>query len=126
MDAEFAALSQQVGGLDGDYKDLKSVVVNLDRKIDNSNSQLTAKIEQSFNALSAKFDARERINWGPIMTGLGVLVAAMVAIGGLALQPSKDALSSLQASVQYERNRLDSTQSQVDKLTGMLSTLGAK
>lgn len=126
LDAEFAALSQQVAGVVDDYKDLKGVVVSLDKKIEASHIALSAKIDQSFTALSGKFETRDRINWSAIATGLGVLVAVMVAIGGLALQPSKDAIAASQAAALYERQRVDTAQSQIDKLTGMLSILGAK
>jgi hypothetical protein len=126
LDAEFAALSQQVAGIENDYRDLKGVVVALDKKIEGSNVALSTKIDTSFAALAVKFDARDQINWGPIATGIGVVVAAMVALGGLAMQPGKDAITGIQAEMKYDRQRVDDTVSRIDRLSGLLSSLGAK
>lgn len=121
LDSEFSALSQQVVGLENDYRDLKLVVVNLDKKI-----------ETAFTALSAKIDQRNVTPWASIWTALGVLLAGMTTIGWLALQPINAAIERGRADLWTEINgrneadrrisdRLNSVKTDLDKIDGMLT-----
>lgn len=119
-EAEFAALSQQVDGLESDYRDLKGVVVNLDRKMD-----------AQFAALTTKIDSRNVTPWASIWAALGVLLAGMTTVGWLALQPIQSAVLQNRSDIfaEYQRrrdedrdirHRLDETRGQLDYLRGTL------
>lgn len=112
LDADFAALSQQVTGLESDYRDLKVVVLALDKKID-----------ASFTALTAKIDARNVTPWVSIFSGIGVLVTMMGTVGYLALQPGKDAVQQLQIETRQERIRHDETRTKLDTMRGQFDML---
>ena len=75
QDVEFAALRQQVSSLESDYRDLKAVVVGLDKKIDNS-----------FKSLAEKIDKGQKTPWGAIWDAAGVIVSTITVVGYLAMQ----------------------------------------
>ena len=92
LDAEFAALSQQVSSLETDYRDIKVAVVNLDKKID-----------ASFTALSNKIDARAYTPWMPIFGGGALFLSLVSMIGFLAMQPLKEGLAEARAMMTKEQ-----------------------
>lgn len=119
----FAALHQQVIGLDSDYQELRNVVVGLDRKM-----------EGGFAAIHAKLDERNKTPWGVIYTGLALLLTFCVSIGALAYLPIKDGITAIQAAQLRDFDRLDARdqrlwvrtneiQRQVDRLEGSLRPL---
>lgn len=121
IEAEFAALSQQVTGLEGDYRDLKGVVVNLDRKMD-----------AGFASLNAKIDSRNVTPWIAIYAGMSVFAGIATTIGYLALQPTRDAVARIDQSISEEgrqrrdddrrmREQLATTKSQLDWTNGWLA-----
>lgn len=121
LEAEFAALSQQVSALETDQRDLKGVVVNLDRKMD-----------AGFASLNQKIDSRNVTPWASIWAALGVLLAGMTAVGWLALQPIQSATGQLRADLSEEyrlrrdedhnlRRRIDATRSHLDWTNGWLA-----
>ena len=112
LDADFAALGQQVTGLESDYRDLKVVVLALDKKID-----------QAFATLTAKMDARNITPWVSIFSGIGVLVTMMGTVGYLALQPGKDAVQQLQIEARQERIVSAETRAKIDYMRGQFDML---
>ena len=124
LEADFAALSQQVSNQDGDIQETKRVVVNLDRKIDATTINLSNKIDASFNSLSAKLDAHNITPWQAIFTGMSVLVGVLASIGYLALQPNTDAIHELRTELKSEASRIDSKASELDQLIGVMKLLG--
>lgn len=108
-EAEFAGLSQQVTGLEADYRDLKGVVVNLDRKMD-----------AGFASLNSKIDSRNITPWASIWAALGVLLAGMTTVGWLALQPIQSSSVESRNEIKHLRDRHDETASRVDQMRGMI------
>ena len=117
-EADFAALSEQVTGLEADYRDLKIGVANLDKKIDTA-----------FASLSLKFDSRSVTPWGTIIAGLAFILTGMTTIGYLARQPIVSQVSSISSELQRnaELRRIEDRrladhqlklQSQVDRMQG--------
>lgn len=116
----FAALHQQVIGLDGDYQELKSVVVSLDRKMDSG-----------FAAINTKLDEKNRTPWAVVFSALAFILAFCVSIGTLAYMPIKSDTENLRQAQVRDVDRLDTRdqriwvrvneiQRQLDKLDGSL------
>lgn len=120
FEAEFAALTQQVAGIENDYRDLKLVVVGLDKKIESTNASLASKIDASNLNLAAKIDARAATPWGAIWAALGVMLAGLTTVGWLALQPRDDQISQLRHSAWTETTiRRDQDEKLRDRLTAL-------
>lgn len=73
--AHYAALEQRVTGLESSI----------------------AKVGEAVTALGNKFDARSTTQWPVILTSVGVGVAILTAIGGLAYRPIDMAVSDAKA-----------------------------
>lgn len=112
-EARYAALSMQVQGLDADYKELKGIVVGLDRKLEASNAALSNKVELMVNGLGAKFDAsvtgiqskldeRSRIPW----QAWGVVVTVLIAIGALVYWPIREGGAQTRLDLQDLANKV--------------------
>jgi hypothetical protein len=108
-DIEFAALRQQVSSLESDYRDLKAVVVGLDKKIDTS-----------FKSLAEKIDRGQKTPWVAIWTAAGVIVSTLTFVGYLAMQPLQGTQSDLRNDLQEETNkRIQEDQLQRDALAAL-------
>lgn len=105
----FAALQQQVIGLDTDYQELKGVVVSLDRKM-----------EHGFTAIHTKLDERNRTQWPVIFSGLAVLLTFCVSIGTLAYWPIKSELAAVKEDAVRLAEREQTIQREFDFLRGQL------
>jgi hypothetical protein len=88
--ATLAALQTQVRGLEGDYTELKSVVLGLDRKLETSFNSLNSRFETAVSGLNNKLDDRNRTPWAVIWTGLGVLITFFGLVGTLVFMPIRD------------------------------------
>lgn len=126
LDADFAALSQQVAGLETDYRDLKLSFINLDKKFD-----------AGFAALAAKFDSRNVTPWATIIAGLGFVLAIMTTVGWMARQPLVDAQvmtrDELLRNADLRRtedrrisDRQSELQSQIDRIRGAFDLMTRK
>jgi hypothetical protein len=105
----FAALQQQVIGLDTDYQELKGVVVSLDRKMDHG-----------FTAIHTKLDERNRTQWPVIFSGLAVLLTFCVSVGTLAYWPIKSDIAAIKDDVVRMSDRNHLLQREFDFLRGQL------
>lgn len=136
-DESFAALRQQVLGMEQDYHELKAVVVGLDRKMDHG-----------FQAINTKLDDRNKTPWGVIFSGMAFILAFCIAVGTLAYMPIRNDTDALKSDAirRYEQTRQEMrsdydqlvtrsqrqwdqvmrTQSQLDKISGALGTMGVK
>lgn len=96
-EAKYVALVAQVRGLDDDYKELKGIVVALDRKIETTSAALGSKLdlmvsglgnklEASVTGIQAKLDERSKIQW----PALSVMVTALGLIGALVYWPIRE------------------------------------
>ena len=103
FEAEFAALTTQVAGIETHYRDLQIVVVGLDKKIEANNLNLDRKIDSAFANLAAKIDARSTTPWVAIWASLSVVLAATGMIGWLALKPHEEQYAHLQTNLTAER-----------------------
>lgn len=112
--ASFAALEQQVAGIENDHRDLKELVQGTDRKIDRVAVELGRQITDGLGRLTDRLDERNRTPWAVIVAGIGVGVTLCVAIGGLAYAPvwnsigdlkaeAKDARAAIVPRVEYEQ-----------------------
>jgi TorA maturation chaperone TorD len=137
FEAEFASLTQQVANIENDYRDLKMVVVSLDKKIDKNAENLNTKIEAAFQTLAAKLDIQATFPWNSLWAALGVLLIGISTVGYLARQPILDDLAELKTQQTNEitarkaediriYDRLDKTQSSVDFLRGYISAQTGK
>lgn len=108
----FAALGQKVEGLDNDYQDLRSHVVDLAKET-----------KAGFSAIHAKLDERSRTPWGQIYTGLGLLLAFFSTIGALAYLPIKSEIERVTAREQYTLEKTVGLQREFDFLRGQLHPL---
>ena len=124
LEADFAALSQQVSNQDEDIQETKRIVLALDKKIDATTINLSNKIDNSHNALSTKLDAHNITPWQSIFGGLTVLVGLMTTIGYLALQPNTESIRDLRAELKFHETKLDSKSAELDQLLGAVKLLG--
>ena len=109
QDVEFAALRQQVSSLESDYRDLKAVVVGLDKKIDNS-----------FKSLAEKIDRGQKTPWVALWTAAGVVVSTITLVGYLAMQPLQGTQGDLRHDLQEKTNkRIQEDQLQRDALAAL-------
>lgn len=101
QDESFSALRQQVLGLEDDYRELKSVVVGLDRKM-----------ETGLAAINTKLDDKNKTPWGVIFSGMAFILAFCMAIGTLAYMPIKSDTDTLKADAirRHDQVRLESRQ----------------
>lgn len=90
----FAALRQQVIGIENDYQELKGVVVGLDRKMD-----------AGFQAINTKLDARSATPW----VAIGVMQASAFTIfglvGWLAYTPILTSISKLESRIERDADK---------------------
>lgn len=82
--AHFAGLAQQVTNLEGDYRDLKTVVISLDRKLDASMAAISAKLDES----------RE-----PKWQAYGVMLTVILAVCALAYWPLRENQNDLKETI---------------------------
>lgn len=109
--AAFASLSQQVTNLDGDYRDLKGMVITLDRKLDTSMAAISQKLD----------DSRQ-----PAWQAYGVMLTAITIIGALAYWPVREnqtelreTIKTLATGVVYTRryeNNMQNVKEELEKL----------
>lgn len=92
FDAEFAALAQQVMGIEKDYRDTKVAIVNLDKKIDNS-----------FSVLAAKIDAQAKFPWNSLWAALAVVLTGMTVVGWMAMAPIQANQIRLENALAHEQ-----------------------
>lgn len=115
-DARYAALATEVRGLDSDYKELKGIVVGLDRKIEANALALSNKMELMVNALGAKVEAsitgvqskldeRSRIPW----QAWSVMATVIIAIGALVYWPIRESTARLSDDMGFIARRLQDT-----------------
>lgn len=130
--AHFAGLAQQVTNLEGDYRDLKTVVISLDRKLDASMAAISAKLDES----------RE-----PKWQAYGVMLTVILAVCALAWLPLRESQNDLKAAIKtlsegvvyvkrYENNqqsikelmaeRQVAAQRQIDDMRARVQALEAK
>ncbi len=94
-DASFAALAQQVAGIESDYRELKGAVVSLG-----------AEFRSSFSTLAAKLDDKAQTPWTVIFSGLGLILTVFTSIGVLAYLPVKNAIDDLKSETRLAREQI--------------------
>jgi hypothetical protein len=128
-DAEFATLTQQVAGLDSAYNDLRAVVVNLDRKIDEVVTNLDRRIDESFVSLGAKIDAKSATPWASIWAAAAVALSFMTIIGYLSLRPIDNEITEIKTAIisehtydREESNRVNELQIRVNQRLAIIDS----
>lgn len=82
-----ATLGAHVDGLDRDYQELRRAVSHLDTKIEASMSGMATRFEHSLSVLTTKIDQRSTTQWGPIFSGVAVIVTVLGLAGTMAYVP---------------------------------------
>lgn len=85
---DFGALQQQVVNLENGHVELRRGFRDLDIKVD-----------QGFESLGKKLDAKTTPQWQPI----GILVSVMLAIGGAIIWPIREASTRQEAVIEVMR-----------------------
>jgi len=85
--ASFAALAQQVATLEGDYNDLKSTLVGIDRKFTETLGSLSTKFDTAIAGLSTKIEERGKTQWPTLIAAGMFFLAVTGAIGAMAYRP---------------------------------------
>lgn len=83
ISASTAALQERVLALVNDVREFRQISVELDRKIEQSYTNLSNRFETAVAAINSKLEERSKIPWSAVSTG----VAVIVAIGGVAYLP---------------------------------------
>ena len=68
------ALTVKVDSLEGQFKDLKTSVSDLDTKLDKSMDHLASEVRNAIAALSNQIAERQKTPWVVIFSGRGVLI----------------------------------------------------
>jgi len=87
----FEALDARVLGLEDDVR-------NLDRKLDTGMASLRSDFAAAISGIHAKLDRQAQPQWGVIYAGVGVLVAFLSVIGGLAYMPIREGLHEIRVA----------------------------
>lgn len=72
-------LSSQVDAITEDYKDLRTEVGGVGRRIDELASSISAKIETTFQSINIKLEEKGKPNWQALLMAAGFVGAAFFA-----------------------------------------------
>lgn len=119
----FAALRQQVIGLESDYQELKGVVVGVSNEM-----------RAGFTAINQKLDARSITPWSLYISGFVALLVLLGMLGTVLYVPIKSTQDEMKdqqrrdAQASYDRDvrfgdRHRALQSEVDFMKGALAPL---
>jgi peptidoglycan hydrolase CwlO-like protein len=103
VSASTAALQERVVALVNDVREFRQISVELDRKIEQSYTNLSNRFETAVAAINTKIEERNKIPWSAVSTG----VAVIIAIGGVAYLPIQTRQNDLGAEIETVRTSLD-------------------
>ena len=119
------ALTVKVDSLEGQFKDLKTSVSDLDTKLDKSMASLASEVRNAIAALSNQIAERQKTPWVVIFSGAGVLITLIGVFTAQALTPIQYDVRQLQSRYEAsQRQRYDEQRAEIAELRERLRQAG--